>query len=1092
MAIPRVLVYSHEDEPLFELDPQQLRGLVLNESINGEHSLTIDTEQELEKEQRVIVEHGGRWKEFVVTGSEERDAEDGGRSYYCAWSLQHDLSVAYIKNAKIGDAQHLHGATDAIAMVASATDRWQVGTVDNTSQSSGWFYYTSAWDALSRVVSQWAGEVDATITMSDPIRRAIDFYAEQGDQDAKRRFDYGRDLTEIQRNVLDDAFVCRIVPRGKGEMVEGSTEPAYGRRITIESVNPTGEEWIQDDDAAMLVRLPDGSGGWEYPARIVIYEDIEEPAELLAAAQRDLQQYTRPKVGYSASVLALTGAGMDVQGVELGDAVQVVDRAFGSDGLRIEARVVGISRNLLDDYDTQLTIGNFQPSTADVIKKLERAQSSMAESVIDTDGKAEASMGIAETAQQVAVAVNQHFWDDAQGAHVTEVTKDEWLDQTGPLYQSGANSLWNSLGMLFRKGLTNLMALVVDDPDDEVLGETGIAIYDGQGNASTNIVASFTNDGVTLGRENESHAKLDYHSLQLVDKEGNSYFQARDLRDRTGKADIQTVFIGDGEKTMYNIIPNALTNSYSVKVNGTEVTSGVTKTYASVTFATAPAQGAEITVSYTTNNLLAKSFTLGVRRSGSSVGALSVAEGNDSEASGAFSHAEGSVSAATGGSSHAEGMGSKARGTASHSEGYLSSATGMASHAEGTGTVASGNESHAEGVNCTASYQCAHAEGLHTTASGYAAHAEGNEANASGGYSHAEGYKTVASGGRSHAQNHGTIARGHNQTAMGLYNVADDTSALIIGNGDSDTSRSNALTVDWSGNVVTAGSVTTTGGASIVKDSRLNRDGTAPSSTQWSRVIGVQDKDGELVGYIQAAQYNDGRILFQILACNEKTDGTQANNSFGLIVAKDGTTSYSITNPTALRTALGKYTRSSVGALDWGTNNDYLIAKSALAYWNGAYSGTTSNLVYCNKGAFGTFATKNSLAAADIPSLDAGKITSGTFARARIENTAWAYLVGSASTVASGNYVRWRMVAGIVFLQVYYRSGAGLAAGASKSIGNIPANYRPSSIVESTGYLGSGNASPCDIWVETNGNVYIITATAASSKFYGTLSYPLG
>ncbi|MBP3883856.1 MAG: hypothetical protein J6D54_02810 [Olsenella sp.] len=122
----------------------------------------------------------------------------------------------------------------------------------------------------------------------------------------------------------------------------------------------------------------------------------------------------------------------------------------------------------------------------------------------------------------------------------------------------------------------------------------------------------------------------------------------------------------------------------------------------------------------------------------------------------------------------------------------------------------------------------------------------------------------------------------------------------------------------------------------------------------------------------------------------------------------------------------------------------------------------------------------------------AAALTSGTVARARIENTAWAYLVGSASTVASGNYVRWRMVAGIVFLQVYYRSGAGLTAGSAKSLGNIPANYRPSSIVESTGYLGAGKASPCDIWVETDGDVFIIAATVASATFYGTLSYPLG
>ena len=38
------------------------------------------------------------------------------------------------------------------------------------------------------------------------------------------------------------------------------------------------------------------------------------------------------------------------------------------------------------------------------------------------------------------------------------------------------------------------------------------------------------------------------------------------------------------------------------------------------------------------------------------------------------------------------------------------------------------------------------------------------------------------------------------------------------------------------------------------------------------------------------------------------------------------------------------YTRSSIGTIDYGTNDDYLITKAALAYWNGAYSGTTSNL----------------------------------------------------------------------------------------------------------------------------------------------------
>lgn len=51
---------------------------------------------------------------------------------------------------------------------------------------------------------------------------------------------------------------------------------------------------------------------------------------------------------------------------------------------------------------------------------------------------------------------------------------------------------------------------------------------------------------------------------------------------------------------------------------------------------------------------------------------------------------------------------------------------------------------------------------------------------------------------------------------------------------------------------------------------------------------------------------------------------------------------------------------TAVTTLGWGTNNTYVPDISQLAYWNGAYSGTSSNLAYCNKGAFGDMATKSS------------------------------------------------------------------------------------------------------------------------------------
>ena len=95
--------------------------------------------------------------------------------------------------------------------------------------------------------------------------------------------------------------------------------------------------------------------------------------------------------------------------------------------------------------------------------------------------------------------------------------------------------------------------------------------------------------------------------------------------------------------------------------------------------------------------------------------------------------------------------------------------------------LAGSDACHAEGWKTTASNKNSHAEGGNTTASGYSSHAEGHATNASGDYSHVQG----------------------------KFNIIDNKNkyADIIGNGDNDTKRSNAATVDWSGNAWYAGDV---------------------------------------------------------------------------------------------------------------------------------------------------------------------------------------------------------------------------------------------------------------------------------------------
>ena len=82
-------------------------------------------------------------------------------------------------------------------------------------------------------------------------------------------------------------------------------------------------------------------------------------------------------------------------------------------------------------------------------------------------------------------------------------------------------------------------------------------------------------------------------------------------------------------------------------------------------------------------------------------------------------------------------------------------------------------------------------------------------------------------------------------------------------------------------------------------------------------------------------------------------------NATGLKVGTN--TVYTTGNkPTLADIGHSTYTRSSVGTLDWSDNTGALLTKAAIAHWNGAYSGTSSNLAYCNRGAFGTIVTKNS------------------------------------------------------------------------------------------------------------------------------------
>ena len=227
------------------------------------------------------------------------------------------------------------------------------------------------------------------------------------------------------------------------------------------------------------------------------------------------------------------------------------------------------------------------------------------------------------------------------------------------------------------------------------------------------------------------------------------------------------------------------------------------------------------------------------RKSSTTVGSYSTTLGYYGTASGNYSTALGNRTKATGAESVAEGYSSTSSGSDSHAEGYSTTASGASAHSEGSSTTASGNQSHAEGSSCTAEGKYSHAEGQNssTNSTADAAHAEGYYTEAIGKYSHAEGSSSEAHGQSSHAEGNGcyalmdyshaegnstnsegigshtegldTISYVDYQHVSGKYNVPDSNTdnlyAEIIGNGTDANNRSNARTLDWSGNEWLAG-----------------------------------------------------------------------------------------------------------------------------------------------------------------------------------------------------------------------------------------------------------------------------------------------
>ncbi|MDX1545741.1 MAG: hypothetical protein R3247_02065, partial [Rhodothermales bacterium] len=157
------------------------------------------------------------------------------------------------------------------------------------------------------------------------------------------------------------------------------------------------------------------------------------------------------------------------------------------------------------------------------------------------------------------------------------------------------------------------------------------------------------------------------------------------------------------------------------------------------------------------------------------------------------------------------------------------------------------------GFNTTASGFASAAMGHTATASGLRSVALGSSATASGFSSLALGNSTTASGNYSAAMGRNTTAQASNSLVAGRYNVIGGDQInwvvtdplFVVGNGDSNANRSNALTLFKDGGLVVGGALGT---------------GAIPEEGAGARLMWYPAKAAFRVGSVSGTQWDDANV----------------------------------------------------------------------------------------------------------------------------------------------------------------------------------------------------------------------------------------
>ena len=359
------MIFDRWGNPLGDL-PYAIKA-IRTRATDGTDTLDITTIGEINKDERIVFKDStGRWAEYLCQSTQTaRAAGMPVTVAYCTGSIA-ELSRTYIEDKRNRNA-------NAKACLAKALEgtRWTVGTVETgtrTRIADLAFYHCTVLEAVQKTADTYGLEAQ-TEYQPDPTgsrigQRIIHLVEHRGQTTSTKRFEYGKDLTQIKRDIDAGDVITRLYGWGKGiEQTNEEGEPTggYGRKISFADVN-NGKPYIQDDQALANWGIVGADGTKHHSEASVDFPDCEDPKELLNLTKAALKTRTTPVVSYTADVTALGQAGYDPEGTDVGDSVQIIDTSFATP-LRLEGRILQIEEDLAGSLaETKITLGNIRQS----------------------------------------------------------------------------------------------------------------------------------------------------------------------------------------------------------------------------------------------------------------------------------------------------------------------------------------------------------------------------------------------------------------------------------------------------------------------------------------------------------------------------------------------------------------------------------------------------------------------------------------------------------------------------------------------------------------------------------------------------------